>query len=47
MEKINLLLKRKPSIINIGLEQFRDDIDLQNEDVVQINWTPVDTTEDE
>lgn len=36
---INNLFNQKLQIINIGLEQFHDDLEKQGFDVIQMRWT--------
>ncbi|OIK14457.1 hypothetical protein BIV60_11535 [Bacillus sp. MUM 116] len=36
---INNLFNQKLQIINIGLEQFHDDLQKQGLDVIQMRWT--------
>ena len=39
-QKIDRLLTDAPSVINIGLEGFADDLAIQGADVIQVNWSP-------
>ncbi len=36
---INNLFNQKLQIVNIGLEQFHDDLEKQGFDVIQMRWT--------
>jgi hypothetical protein len=40
MDKINELLQKTITVINIGVHQFADSLEQQGVDVVQIDWVP-------
>ena len=40
MSGINNLFSEELKILNIGTSKFKDDLELQNQNVVQLDWTP-------
>ncbi|WP_202710252.1 DUF1116 domain-containing protein [Sporosalibacterium faouarense] len=40
MNGIDKLFSEKLKVINIGTSKFKDDIELQNEEVIQVDWNP-------
>lgn len=36
----NPLLRKKPKIVNVGLDGFADELSQQGVDVVRVAWTP-------
>lgn len=40
MSDINKLFKEELKVINIGTSKFKDDLELQGQDVVQLDWEP-------
>lgn len=39
-EKIKELLQRPPVVINIGLPEFAENLQIQGVDLIQVTWTP-------
>lgn len=39
-EKIKELLKSQPVVINIGAQEFAENLHLQGVDVIQVEWAP-------
>jgi hypothetical protein len=38
--KIDEILRESPVVINLGLKQFADNLELQEVEVVQVDWVP-------
>lgn len=39
-EKIKELLQKPPVVINIGLPEFAENLQIQGVDLIQVTWTP-------